>query len=99
MAVSFKKFEKREFTEYFTSCIMKALEIEPDRDVASIEVDLRLSTLKPRHAKVMMELYEYLQTEAGKKIIKAGWKAAGITDNLENARQSNINPIKDNPFK
>ena len=44
---SFKKFEKREFTEYFTSCIMKALQIEPDRDVASIEVDLnRRKSLK-----------------------------------------------------
>ena len=71
---SFKKFEKREFTEYFTSCIMKALEIEPDRDVASIEVDLRLSTLKPRHAKVMMELYEHLQTEAGKKLSRQDGK-------------------------
>ena len=94
-----KRFEKRKFTEYFTSYILKAFEIEPDRDVVSIEVNLRLSTLKPRHAKVMMELYEYLQTEADKQIIKAGWKAAGITDNLGNARQSNINPIKDNPFK
>ena len=62
---SLKKFEKREFSEYFTSCIMKALEIEPDRDVASIEVDLRLSTLNPRHANVMMELCKHLLTEAG----------------------------------
>ena len=96
---SFKKFEKRAFNEYFTSCIMKALEIDPDREVASIEVDLRLSTLKPRHAKVMIELYDHFQTEAGKKVIKAGWKAAGITDNLANARKNNENPIKDNPFK
>jgi len=94
---SFKKFEKRAFSEYFTSCIMK--EIDPDREVASIEVDLRLSTLKPRHAKVMIELYDHFQTEAGKKVIKAGWKAAGITDNLANARKNNENPIKDNPFK
>ena len=43
---TFKKFEKRAFSEYFTSCIMKALELEPDRDVTSIEVDLRLSTLR-----------------------------------------------------
>ena len=78
---------------------MKALQIEPDRDVASIEVDLCLSTIKPRHAKVMMELYEHLQTEAGKNIINVGWKAAGRTDNLENARQNNLNPIKDNQFK
>ena len=96
---SFKRFEKRKFTEYFTSCIMRAFEIELDHDVVSIEVNLRLSTLKARHAKAMMKLYEYLQTEAGKQIIKAGWKASGITDNLGNARQSNINPIKDNPFK
>ena len=39
--VSLRKCEKPAFTEYFTSCIMKALEIDPDRDVASIEVDLR----------------------------------------------------------
>ena len=77
---SFKKFEKRAFTEYFTSCIMKALEIDPDRDVASIEVDLRLSTLK-------------------KGIIGAGWKAAGISENLIDARKNQKNPIKDNPFE
>ena len=50
---------------------MKALELEPDGDVTSIEVDLRLSTLKPRHAKVMIELYDYLKTEDGRKIIES----------------------------
>ena len=96
---SFKKFEKRAFTEYFTSCIMKALEIDPDRDVASIEVDLRLSTLKPRQAKVMTELYDHLRTQAGKDIIRAGWKAAGISENLGDARKNQKNPIIDNPFE
>ena len=55
---------------------MEALKIEPDRDVASIEVDLRLSTLNPRHAKVMNDLYHHLQFHKGKEIIQAGWKAA-----------------------
>ena len=41
---------------------MEALKIDPDRDVTSIEVDLRLSTLKPRHAKVMTDLYHHLQS-------------------------------------
>ena len=59
---SFKKYEKRTFSEYFTFCIMEALKIDPDRDVTSIEVDLRLSTLKPRHAKVMTDLYHHLQS-------------------------------------
>ena len=95
----FKKFEKRAFSEYFTSCIMKALELEPDRDVTSIEVDLRLSTLKPRHAKVMIELYDYLKTEDGRKIIESGWKAAGIKENLDQVRQTKRNPFKENPFQ
>ena len=30
----------------------------------------------------MIDLYDHFQTEAEKKVIKAGWKAAGITDNL-----------------
>ena len=75
---SFKKYGKRAFGEYFTFCIMEALKIDPDRDV--IKVDLRLSTLKPRHAKVMTDLYHHLQSHKGKEIIKAGWKAADITN-------------------
>ena len=77
---------------------MEALEIDPDRDVTSINVDLRLSTLKPRHAKVMTDLYHHLQSHKGKEIIKAGWKAAGITDILQNSRRNNGNLIKENPF-
>ena len=78
---------------------MKALEIDPDRDVASIEVDLCLSTLKPRHAKVMTELCDHVRTQAGKDIIRASWKAAGISENLADARKNQKNPIKDNPFE
>ena len=33
---SFKKFERREFSNIFTSCIMKVVKIEPDHDVAFI---------------------------------------------------------------
>ena len=95
---SFKKYEKRAFSEYFTFCIMEALKVDPDRDVTSIEVDLRLSTLKPPHAKVMTDLYHHLQSHKGKKIIKAGWKAAGITDILQNSRRNNETLIKENPF-
>ena len=77
---------------------MEALEIDPDRDVPNIEIDLRLSTLKLRHAKVMTDLYHHLQSHKGKEIIKAGWKAAGITDILQNSRRNNENLIKENPF-
>ena len=52
-----------------------------------------------RHAKVMTDLYHHLQSHKGKEIIKSGWKAAGITDTLQNSRRNNENLIKGNLFK
>ena len=70
---------------------MEALENDPNRDVTTIKVDLRMSTLKPRHAKVMADMYTYLKSERGVMIIEAGWKASGITDALRVAREGNEN--------
>ena len=80
--------EKRGFSAYFTSTITEALEKDPNRDVATIEVDLKLSTLKPIHAKVLMSIYEFLQGKEGRKIILNGWRAAGITDAIKSARET-----------
>ena len=55
---SVKKIEKRGFSDYFTSTVTNVLEKEPNRDVATIEVDLKLSALKPIHAKVLMDIYD-----------------------------------------
>ena len=65
---------------------MKALLIEPNRDVASINVDLKLSTLKPLHAKCMSTIYKYLLSPRGQNIISSGWRSSGITHAVENAR-------------
>ena len=60
------------FSQYFTDTITKALLIDPNRDVASINVDLKLSTLKPLHAKCMSTIYQYLLSPRGQKIISSG---------------------------
>ena len=52
---------------------------DPKRGVTKIKVDLRFSTLKPEHAKVMRKVYEFMQSEKDCDVIKAGWRAAGIT--------------------
>ena len=57
---SFKKFEKRAFSEDSTSGIMEVLQTDPVRDFTTVKVDLRLSTLKPHHARVMRDVYNYL---------------------------------------
>ena len=69
---------------------------DPKRDVTAIEVDLRLSTLKPEHAKVMRKVHEFLQSEKGCDVIKAGWRAAGFTDVLREARETGCTSM--NPF-
>ena len=70
-----KKFEKKDFIEYFCSTILRELKNDPTCDVTTIKVNLRLSTLKPFHA------YSYFASCRGKEIIKAGWrKASRITD-------------------
>ena len=48
---SVKKMEKKCFSEYFTNAITKEVLRDPKRDVTTIEVDLRLSTLKSEHVK------------------------------------------------
>ncbi|XP_057310573.1 uncharacterized protein LOC130648537 [Hydractinia symbiolongicarpus] len=54
--------------------------LNPDRDVITIEVDLRLSTIKSENAKLMKSIYEFFQTEKCRNVITAGWRAAGITE-------------------
>lgn len=95
---SLKKFENKAFSEYFCSSIMKELKNDPTCDVTTIKVDLRLSTLKPLHAGVMKNAYDYFASCKGKEIIKAGWKAAGITDAIHGTRSQRANIIDLNPF-
>ena len=84
--LKFKEMEKKSFSDYFTECIQKQLMEDPQRDETTIEVDIRLSTLKPRHGKLMGEMYDYFQTKDGKRIIASGWRAAGISKAVNDVR-------------
>ena len=61
-----KNIEKREFTAYFTNTIVSALQKDPNIDVTTIEIDLKLSTLKPIHAATMGKVYKFLKSEKGR---------------------------------
>ena len=94
--ISVKKMEKKYFSEYFTNAITKEMLCDPKRSVPTIEVDLRLSTLKPEHAKVNRKVYEFLHSEKGCDVIKAGWRVAGMTDVLKEATDTDFTSM--NPF-
>ena len=53
---------------------------DPTRDFTTIEIDLRLSILKPDHAKVIKNVYAFIKTEKGRNIILAGLRVAVIRD-------------------
>ena len=49
------------------------------RPLDDIEVKLKLSVLKPLHAGWLIDAYDHLTSEAGRKIIANVWQSAGIT--------------------
>ena len=83
-----KKMEQREFSNYFTNCITKALLADPKRDAITIKVDLKLSTLKPIHAKTVSKVYEHLKSDKRKQVILNGFRAAGTTEAVKKIREN-----------
>ena len=80
---SVEKMEKRAFGDHFTSTMTEVMLQNPQRDVTTIEVDLKLSTLTPMHGKLLITLNDFLRQGQGKQIILSGWGAAGITEAIK----------------
>ena len=53
------------------------------KKVEEIKIEFRLTTLKPLHAKWLVEYYNEITSENGSSIIINGWKAAGIYDAIK----------------
>jgi len=72
---------KEKFSEWYTAKIMQAL--DAGKPLAEIEVDLKLSIIKPLHAKWIMEVYNHMTSEEGRKVCLKGWQVSGIKDAVE----------------
>ena len=84
------KIEKNEFSNYITSIITNKMLIDSSRDVASIKIYLKLSTLKPLHLYTLIQIFSCFKTSDEKPFIKSGFQATRITNAIANARQGNI---------
>ena len=60
------------------------------RDVTTIKIDLKLSTLKPLHLNTLIQIFNYFKTSDGESIIKSGFQATGSTNAIVNDKQGNI---------
>ena len=53
------------------------------KKIEDVNILFRLTSLKPLHAKWLLEFYNHITSETGAEIILNGWKAAGIYDTLK----------------
>lgn len=73
---SAKSFMKKEFITYYSNEIQAQLRSSKELD--RIDVDLRLTAIKPLHAQWLVALFNYMTTSEGQATIKKGWERAGI---------------------
>ena len=83
------------FSTWFSRQVSLGLENGVELD--DIQVDYRLSVLKPLHAKWLIELYNHMSADEGKEIVSNGWKKAGIfgTIKLGSSGLPSLNPFAD----
>ena len=73
-----KKFCKEKFTTWYSQEVQRQLDSETSFE--DIEVDLRMSVIKPLHAVWLVALYDYLTGAEGRRCIFKGWEKAGVKE-------------------
>ena len=74
---SSKNYMKNQFITYYSTAVKQQL--DSGTDLQDIEVDFKLTTIKPLHAQWLVNMYNFFTSEKGKQIILKGWKKAGVT--------------------
>ena len=72
---------KNEFVTYYSDNVKQQL--DSGIKLEDVEVDFRLSILKPLHAQWLVNLYNYFSSPEGTKVISQGWKKSEITGLLD----------------
>lgn len=72
-----KNLMKKEFIAYYSRCVQEGL--DTGKQLENIEVDLRLSVIKPLHAQWLVSMFNFFTTTQGRDIIYKGWKRAGVS--------------------
>ena len=76
-----KSYLKRLFSEWYAQQIENLFSL--GKKVEEIKIEFRLTSLKPLHAKWLVEYYNEIASENGSSVIINGWKAAGLYDAIK----------------
>ena len=71
---------KKKFTLWYADQVQRAMDGNQFKSMEEIDIDLKLSILKPLHASWLIELFDHMTSPAGKAVSLKGWEVAGITD-------------------
>ena len=71
--------------------------LDEGKDIKDIEISLKLSIVKPLHAKWLIEIYNHMTSSEGRGVCLKGWKVAGILDAAEKGLDGlpNLEPFHD----
>ena len=78
---SAKQFMRKQFVTYYSEIVRHKL--ENGESVEDIEVDLKLTAIKPLHAQWLISMYNFFTTRKGAQVFHKGWKKAGISGLLD----------------
>ena len=71
-----KRFMKKKFTLWYSDHVIRAL--DEGKDIKDVKISLKLSIVKPLHAKWLIEMYNHMTASEGRDVCLKGWKVAGI---------------------
>ena len=70
-----KRLMKRKFTDWYGSQITPAM--DEGKELEIIEVPLKVSNIKLLHAKWLIEVYNEMTSDEGRKVCLKGWEVSG----------------------
>ena len=62
-------------------------QLQSGANLEDIDVDFRLSIMKPLHAQWLVNVYNYFTSDKGKYVIAKGWKRAEISGLFDGTTQ------------
>jgi len=88
-----KNFMKDQFTAWCSAQIHTQLDSGVPLD--DVDVDMRLSVLKPIHATWLVSMFNHVSSSEGRISIAKGWKKAGISEVIDGKELPPEDPFED----
>lgn len=86
---------KKKFTLWYADQVTRTF--DEVKDLKDVEINFKLSIVKPQHAEWLIEMYNHMNSSEGRGICLKGWKVWGTFDAAEKRLDglANVDPFHD----